>query len=111
MLPSWADDRVNVIEPTWVDERGKQVAVYPDVPGTPVDGCSVQSGAATTQLQMRDNVAIEWTAFVPPEATITRHAQIKWQGEKYKIDGIPLPVRSPLGTLDHTVLPLIRWEG
>lgn len=110
MLPPWAVDEIVVTEPVWVDDRGTQVATYPG-PGVPVAGCSVQPGAATLDLQARNNAEIEWTAFVPPGAVVTRHHQVTWQGENYKIDGAPLVWTSPLGDLDHIVLPLIRWEG
>lgn len=110
MLPSWVNDTIDAEEPTWVEERGKQVKTYLGFP-IAVPGCSVQPGAATTDLALRDNVRIAWTVFVPPGVAISRHAKITWQGEDYMVDGAPLPWRSPLGGLDHTVLALVRWEG
>ena len=110
MLPGWASDQVVLTEPVWVDDRGAQVETYPG-PGVAVSGCSVQPGAATTDLQMRDNAQILWTAFLPPAEPVTRHARVTWQGEHYQIDGAPQVWKSPLGSLDHIVLPLVRWEG
>ena len=110
MLPSFATDTITLEEPTWVEVRGKKIRTYPG-PGIKVDGCSVQPGNATTDLQLRDNAQIRYTAFLPADVAVTRFAKVTYEGVEFAIDGIPLRWRSPLGTVDHIVLPLIAWEG
>ena len=111
MLPSFVSDEVVLEEPVWVDERGKQVATYPGTATAAVSGCSVQPGAATADLQLRDAVTILYTAFIPADTAVTRHAKVTFEGDEFAIDGVPLRWKSPLGTVDHIVLPLIVWEG
>lgn len=111
MLPTFANEAITLEEPVWVDERGKRVATYPGTNIVTVSGCSVQPGAATTDLQLRNNVTIYYTAFIPAETVVTRHAKVTYEGEDFAIDGVPLRWNSPLGTADHIVLPLILWKG
>ena len=111
MLPSFADDVVTLEEPVWINERGKQVATYPGTAAKSVLGCSVQPGSATVDLQARDNVTILYTAFIPAGTPVTRHAKVTLEGDEFAIDGVPLRWKSPLGTVDHIVLPIIAWEG
>ena len=110
MLPSWATDVVTLVEPTWVDERGKQVAVYGDE-GVAVSGCSVQPGASSEDLALRDNAEVAATAYLPPGVAVSRHARVLWDGGVYEVVGEPQKWRSPLGSLDHIVVALTRREG
>lgn len=110
MLPSFATDTITLTEPTWIVERGKKVATYPGA-GVAVTGCSVQPGPATADLQARDNVTIYYTAFIPAGTAVSRHARVEYEGDHYRIDGVPLRWKSPTGAVSHIVLPLIDWEG
>lgn len=111
MLPSFANDTLTVEEPVWVEERGKRTRTYPGTNVVTVEGCSVQPGAVSTELSLRDNTQILVTAFLPAGTVVSRFAKIVYETDEYSIDGIPQRWKSPLGTVDHIVLPLIAWEG
>lgn len=111
MLPSWADDDVVITPPTWVSDRGKQIATYDSGDAVTVSGCSVQPGPATEDLRLRDNVTIIYTAFLPAGTRVDRHSRVTFEGDDFAIGGVPLRWKSPTGAVDHVVLPLIMWEG
>lgn len=110
MLPSFADDRIVITEPVWVEDRGSKHPTYPG-PGVTVDGCSVQPGVASEDLQLRDNVIVRYTAFIPPGTPVTRHARVTFEGDDYAIEGVPLRHKSPTGAVSHILAALIDWEG
>lgn len=110
MLPSWARQSVTITEPVWVDERGAKVATYP-ASGVVVEGCDVQPGNATQDLNLRDNIIVRKTVYLPPGTPITRHARITHDGVNYAIEGEPMVWSSPFGTVSHVAVLLVDWEG
>lgn len=112
MLPSWANDTITVIEPTWRDDRGTETADY-DNPSsvTVVPGCSVQPGASTEDLMGRTNVIVRHTVYAPPGTVINAHAAVEYDGTRYAVDGQPARWPSPTGAVSNVVLLLVDWEG
>lgn len=113
MLPSFATQTIEIVEPHLVDDRGKQVPDWDAEPAavTPVAGCSVQPGASAEVLTARTAVTVRWTVYAPPGLPVTAHSGVRYAGRLYQVDGAPSLWPSPTGGLDHTVLLLIDWEG
>jgi hypothetical protein len=113
MLPSFATQTIEVVEPTMVEERGQLVPDWDAEPAsvTPVPGCSVQPGASSEDLAGRSNVIVRWTVYAPPGIPVTAHSRVRYDGRLYSVDGEPARWPSATGALDHTVLLLIDWEG
>lgn len=112
MLPSFADDVVQVIEPSWFDDRGTATADY-NTPAsvTPVPGCSVQYGASSEDLAGRTNLTVRYTVLAPPGAPITEHSAVEFEGVRYSVEGMPARWKSPTGAVSHVSVLLVDWRG
>lgn len=109
---SFADDTVEVITPSQVDDRGTLVMDY-DRPESVVEvkGCSVQPGASAEDIAARSHVTIRHTAFLPADAPVAYLDAIKFEGVRYSIDGAPVLWKSPTGQVSNKVVYLIDWKG
>jgi hypothetical protein len=92
------------------DARGNPTVGEP-VP-TPLQGCSVQPGAAPEALQGRDTTGIAWTVFVVghPDVRSTDTIRLPGSDREYEIDGEPLRWPAGLMLSAQTVILLRRWE-
>lgn len=113
MLPSFASQTVELVEPALVEDRGQQVPDWDAPPAsvTVVPGCSVQPGASAETLDARQGVTVRWTVYAPAGIPATAHTGARYDGVLYAIDGAPARWPSPTGGLDHVVLLLVDWQG
>lgn len=112
MLPSWARDKVTIIRPSWVEERGKKIPDYDDPAAmVEVSGCSVQPGATSEVQEGRQNTTVRWTLLAPTGTVIGAHDAVEWQGMRYQADGGGQSWKSPTGAVSHVVAALVDWEG
>lgn len=103
---------VELVEPSWVDDRGTPTADY-DAPLSrrTVNNCSVQPGASSEDLQNRTQTTIRCNVYLPGDVPVSDVAQVIHKGTKYSINGGIEEWDSPTGRLSHKVLNLVDWEG
>lgn len=112
MLPSFCTDEVTVYRAPLVDSRGTQVRDWAQEESHTVSGCSFQfATSSTTWSDTRQTATIRARLFVPYGSDIQQDDCIGFYGNRYAIDGAPMPRRSPTGAVTHTVLNLIDWRG
>lgn len=112
MLPSFANDDVTVIEPSWFDDRGTATADYDNPMSVKeVRGCSVQYGASAEDLAGRTQLTVRYTVLAPPGAPITEHSAVEYEGTRYSVEGQPARWKSPTGAVSHVSVLLIDWKG
>lgn len=113
MLPSFATQTIDVVEPALVDDRGRLVPDWdaPPASTTPVPGCSVQPGASSEVLDAREALSVRWTVFAPAGTVLTAYSAVRYAGVLYQVDGEPQRWSSPTGALDHLVVLLVDWRG
>ena len=112
MLPSFADDVIEVESPVWVvDSRNVRRPTFPvGNPRTRVPGCSAQPGASTEVLAGRTTTSVRWTLYVPPGIAIDATDTVLFEGVRYAVDGEPERHRSPTGSVSHSMLLLVDWK-
>jgi hypothetical protein len=113
MLPSFADETVEIIRPTWVIERGSKKPDYNQPESTfLISGCLVdrQQHAHKDRLG-RQEIEIRLVLFAPPNSDIRTYDRIKHGGIVYDISGAPHNQKSPTGLVSHTTVDLVVWEG
>lgn len=113
MLPSFANDEITVVRPTWTtDARNVRRADYGAGAGrTPVVGCSVQPGASPELVAAgRTTTTIRYTVYAPPSVDVEAADAVEYRGKLYAVDGEPLRQPSATGALDHVFLLLIDWK-
>lgn len=91
------------------DGHGNLVANWPAAAAHDVEGCSIQPGATSEDLQHRDGSLIAYTVWAPIDADVLSSDRILLYGEPFTINGEI--IRWATGILDHTVIFLQRWEG
>lgn len=103
--------QVVIERPTWkTDPRNNKIADWDDLESsTTVDRCSVQPGPTEENLDRRDGVLIQWTAYLPAGTDVEATDRVRYQGVPYSIDGEP--ARWVTGFLDHVRVSLKRFEG
>ena len=111
MLPAWANDEITIITPSWVEERGKQIPDYRNGVRTVVKGCSVQPGGQTENLAGRQAVEVRFTVYAPPGVRVDAHDAVEYEGTLFQVDGGALLWKSPTGSVSHSVMNLVDWEG
>lgn len=104
---------IEILEPHVSTERGVETSDWSAEPAmvTIVEGCSIQPGPPVETLGGRNASEVRWTVFAPPGILITAHSAVRLDGRIYQIDGEPQRWTSASGTLDHTVIRLVDWEG
>lgn len=112
MLPSFANDVIDVEKPVWVtDSRNTRRATFPaGNPRTHVAGCSVQPGASAEVLAGRTSVSVRWTVFAPPGTAVEATDSVLFEGTRYAVDAEPGGYRSPTGATSHVVILLLDWK-
>lgn len=106
------NESVQVVVPSWVDDRGTMRPDF-DNPAsvTPIDGCSVQPGASSEDLQNRTANTIRWTVFIKRIVPVGDHDALMFDGVLYQLSGSAAYWKSPSGAVSNTTLQLVDWEG
>lgn len=112
MLPSFAEDVIEVESPVWVlDSRNTRRPTFPvGNLRTRVPGCSVQPGASAEILAGRTTTSVRWTVFAPPGTAVEATDTVMFEGTRYAVDGEAARHRSPTGATSHVMLLLLDWK-
>lgn len=112
MLPSFARQTVNILEPSLIPERGELVEDWSMVTRTPVAGCLVVPGNGDRDLDHADGVVADYTVYLPPSVTVPRRARVELpttDGD-FILLGEPEPWIYGMST-DHVQIRLRRRDG
>lgn len=111
MLVSFARQSVDVVEPSWVDDRGTLRPDY-DEPLSSVHYAPVivSPGASSEDLQARLQNTIRWTVYADQGVVASNKAAVIFDGVAYAIEGETAKWQQPSGG-PKTVLSLVDWEG
>jgi hypothetical protein len=109
-LPSFADQTITVIRPTWTDDHGTTVADWTTPTEHDVAGCSVQPLPGTENLAHRDAVSTLWRLIAPVDADLLDTDRVRAaDGQTYEVTG---SIQRWLdGVNDHVDAELTRVEG
>lgn len=106
------NESITVVEPSWVDDRGTMRPDYESpVSSMVVDGCSVQPGASSEDMQNRTQNTIRWTVFIKRIIPVGDHDALMFDGVLYQLSGSAAYWKSPSGAVSNTTLQLVDWEG
>jgi hypothetical protein len=112
MLPSFCTDDVIVTRPALKAERGTQVNDWANATTHTVSGCSVQPvQGSTAWTDPRQAVTVRAVLFAPPNADIQSGDRIEYAGQKFSVDGAPMPWKSPTGAVSHVQCSLVDWRS
>lgn len=112
MLPSFCTETITVWRAPLVESRGTYERDWTLEQPHTVSGCSFQFATSSTAwTDPRQTATIRARLFVPYGSDIEQDDVIEYYGNRYAIDGAPMPRKSPTGAVTHTVLTLIDWRG
>lgn len=121
MLPSWANQTITRIRPTWFKERGSQKANY-DNPASLliVEGCILEPVASQDARGDREATLFEYHLMLPPESDLLATDLVvegalslagypAFVGVKYGVHGNPARVKAPMGLTDYIDCRVRVW--
>jgi hypothetical protein len=112
MMPivSFANEVITRLRAPLVKDHGSMV---PDwalaVPAT-LTGWTLQPGASAEDLQNREAVRVDWTAYGPYDADVIASDRIRLPSGDYSVIGEPERWKSPTGRVSSTKMLLQRWS-
>lgn len=105
MLPSLANETVDILRPAKVTERGTTREDWGQAEEKPLTGCLFQPG---TSAENGTVLTTTGTLYAPPDADITSKDRVRRGGLVYDIEGDPIRYAGALG---HTIIQLKRSRG
>ena len=106
---SFANETVVRLRAAQVKDHGSWVADWDNASEATLTGWSLQPGASVEDLQNREAVRVDWTAYGPYDADVTGADKIRLPSGDYSVVGEPERWKSPTGRISSTKLLLQRW--
>lgn len=106
---SFANETLVRLRAPQVMDHGSLVSDWDNATEEPITGWSLQPGASAEDLQNRDSVRVDWTAYGPYDADVTAADKIRLPSGDYGVIGEPERWKSPTGRVSSTKLLLQRW--
>lgn len=106
---SFANDTITRLRAPMVSDHGSMVSDWDNAAEATLTGWSLQPGASAEDLQNRDAVRVDWTAYGPYDADVTATDKIRLADGDYSVIGRPERWKSPTGRVSHTKLLLSVW--
>lgn len=78
---------------------------------TLITGCSIQPGSSSEDVNGRDQVITDLSAFLPAGTDITSTDRVRWQGVDYAVHGQPQRWADLEGVESHVHVTLRRVTG
>jgi len=97
-----------VLTPTWVDDRGTQVADYANARASTVKWCSMQPVQSTEPVDGRQAVVSRYVARMPEGTRIASFSRVQHRGVAYDVDGEPQRWGAPI---PHVKVSLVERRG
>jgi len=108
-IVSFANETITRLRAPLVKDHGSWVPDWSNPPEVELAGWSLQPGASSEDLQNRDSVRVDWTAYGPYDADVTAADKIRLPSGDYGVIGEPERWKSPTGSISSTKLLLQRW--
>ena len=109
MLVSFASESITRVRAPQVMDHGSLVDDWDNASEATLGGWSLQPGASLEDLQNREAVRVDWTAYGPYDADVLASDRIRLPSGDYAVIGEPERWKSPTGRISSTKLLLQRW--
>lgn len=106
---SFANEAITRPRAALVMDHGSMVQDWGHAAPATLTGWSLQPGASTEDLDHREAVRVDWTAYGPYDADVLATDRIRLPSGDYAVIGEPERWRSPTGLVSSTKLLLQRW--
>jgi len=110
MLVSFATETLTRLRAPLVLDHGSMVPDWEAAEEAELTGWTLQPGAPVEDLQNREAVRVDWTAYGPYSADVTATDRIRLPSGDYSVIGEPERWKSPTGRISSTKLLLQRWS-
>lgn len=107
---SFATETLTRLRAPQVMDHGSLVADWGEADEVTLAGWSLQPGASSEDLQNREAVRVDWTAYGPYDADVIATDRIRLPSGDYSVIGEPERWKSPTGRVSSTKLLLQRWS-
>lgn len=108
-IVSFAKETLTRLRAPLVMDHGSMVSDWSAATSATLEGWSLQPGASAEDLQNREAVRVDWTAYGPYDADVTATDKIRLPSGDYSVIGEPERWKSPTGRVSSTKLLLQRW--
>jgi len=108
-IVSFANETITRLRAPLVKDHGSWVPDWTTTDAATLTGWSLQPGASAEDLQNRDAVRVDWTAYGPYDADVSAADKIRLPSGDYGVIGEPERWKSPTGRVSSTKLLLSRW--
>lgn len=106
---SFANETITRLRAPQIMDHGSLVSNWDAAVAASLAGWSLQPGASVEDLQNREAVRVDWTAYGPYDADVTGADKIRLPSGDYGVIGEPERWKSPTGRVSSTKLLLQRW--
>lgn len=106
---SFANETLTRLRAPMIMDHGSPVLDWGNAVEVPLSGWSLQPGASVEDLQNREAVRVDWTAYGPYDADVNATDRIRLSSGDYAVVGEPERWKSPTGRVSSTKLLLQRW--
>lgn len=108
-IVSFANETLTRLRAPLVKDHGSMVSNWAAATTAVLTGWSLQPGASVEDLQNREAVRVDWTAYGPYDADVTAADRIRLPSGDYSVIGEPERWKSPTGRVSSTKLLLQKW--
>lgn len=109
-IVNFANETITRLRAPLVKDHGSMVADWSTPAQATLTGWSLQPGASVEDLQNREAVRVDWTAYGPYDADVSATDRIRLPSGDYAVVGEPERWKSPTGRVSSTKLLLQRWS-
>lgn len=111
-LPSFCRETATVYRAPMVSERGTERRDWGNAVTHQITNCSIQPNASSSDLEdARYASTVSATGYLPPDADIQPDDAVEWNGFRFRVNGIPMPIVSATGAVSHMRVSLVEWRG
>lgn len=107
---SFARDSITRIRAPFVFDHGSLVPDWDNATETVLTDWLLQPGASVEDLQNRDAVRADWTAYGPYDADVLASDRIRLPSGVFSVIGDPERWKSPSGRMNGTKFLMQRWS-
>lgn len=108
-IVSFATETLTRLRAPLVNDHGSMVPNWSSATMATLAGWSLQPGASVEDLQNREAVRVDWTAYGPYEGDVLATDRIRLPSGDYSVIGEPERWKSPTGRVSFTKLLLQKW--
>lgn len=110
MAPAFARESIIRLRAPLINDHGSMVPNWDAATQVTLSGWLLQPGASVEDLQNREGVRVEWTAYGPYDADVRATDKIRLPSGDYGVIGEPERWKSPTGRLNACKVLMQRWS-